>query len=226
MPQPTHSTVACVKSPTTSSSATGSSFGGPLTIPHLFNGGTRTSFFLNYSGNHSRTPVDSVLDGPDAGGAVRRFLRRERGRDRSAHRSTVPRQPPSAIAHRSGGADAPRVHPEAQHPRRHAELPLRHGELVEQQRREPSRHAHLRGRSRSAAAGAAAAGSRRAVAVAGLAVPAGSAPEVRAAARAAGRSRRAACSTPASATASRRLRARPRFRPSADPRAPPGGMSP
>ena len=27
----------------------GSSFGGPLTIPHVYNGGTRTSFFLNYS---------------------------------------------------------------------------------------------------------------------------------------------------------------------------------
>ena len=42
----------------------GSSFGGPLTIPHVFNGGTRTSFFLNYSGNHSRTPVDSYSTVP------------------------------------------------------------------------------------------------------------------------------------------------------------------
>ena len=42
----------------------GSSFGGPLTIPHIFNGGTRTSFFLNYSGNHSRTPVDSYSTVP------------------------------------------------------------------------------------------------------------------------------------------------------------------
>ncbi len=42
----------------------GTAFGGPLTIPHIFNGGTRTSFFLNYSGNHSRTPVDSYSTVP------------------------------------------------------------------------------------------------------------------------------------------------------------------
>jgi len=42
----------------------GSSLGGPLTIPYIFNGGTRTSFFLNYSGNHSRTPVDSYSTVP------------------------------------------------------------------------------------------------------------------------------------------------------------------
>jgi hypothetical protein len=42
----------------------GSSFGGPLTIPHVINGGTRTSFFLNYSGNHSRTPVDAYSTVP------------------------------------------------------------------------------------------------------------------------------------------------------------------
>jgi hypothetical protein len=42
----------------------GTSFGGPLTIPHVINGGTRTSFFVNYSGNHSRTPVDSYSTVP------------------------------------------------------------------------------------------------------------------------------------------------------------------
>jgi trimeric autotransporter adhesin len=42
----------------------GWSIGGPLTIPHLFNGGTRTSFFLNYTGNHSRTPVDTYSTVP------------------------------------------------------------------------------------------------------------------------------------------------------------------
>ena len=42
----------------------GTSFGGPLTIPHVINGGTRTSFFLNYSGNHSRTPVDAYSTVP------------------------------------------------------------------------------------------------------------------------------------------------------------------
>jgi trimeric autotransporter adhesin len=42
----------------------GSSFGGPLTIPHIYNGGTRTSFFFNYAGNHSKTPVDAYSTVP------------------------------------------------------------------------------------------------------------------------------------------------------------------
>jgi hypothetical protein len=51
----------------------GTSFGGPLTIPHVFNGGTRTSFFLNYSGNHSRTPVDSYSTVPTLAARVGNF---------------------------------------------------------------------------------------------------------------------------------------------------------
>ena len=42
----------------------GASLGGPLSIPGLFNGGTRTSFFFNYAGNHSRTPVDAYSTVP------------------------------------------------------------------------------------------------------------------------------------------------------------------
>ncbi len=42
----------------------GSAFGGPLNIPKIYNGGTRTSFFINYSGNHSRTPVDAYSTVP------------------------------------------------------------------------------------------------------------------------------------------------------------------
>ncbi|HEX2456711.1 MAG TPA: TonB-dependent receptor [Vicinamibacterales bacterium] len=42
----------------------GTAFGGPLKIPHIYNGGTRTSFFLNYSGNRSRNPVDSYSTVP------------------------------------------------------------------------------------------------------------------------------------------------------------------
>ena len=42
----------------------GTAFGGPVRIPHIFNGGTRTSFFLNYSGNRSKTPVDSYSTVP------------------------------------------------------------------------------------------------------------------------------------------------------------------
>jgi trimeric autotransporter adhesin len=42
----------------------GASMGGPLTIPHVIKGGTRTSFFFNYSGNNSRTPVDQYSTVP------------------------------------------------------------------------------------------------------------------------------------------------------------------
>jgi trimeric autotransporter adhesin len=42
----------------------GSSIGGPLTVPHVINGGTRTSFFVNYSGNNSRTPLDTYSTVP------------------------------------------------------------------------------------------------------------------------------------------------------------------
>ena len=42
----------------------GASLGGPLSIPGLFNGGTRTSFFFNYAGNHSKTPVDAYSTVP------------------------------------------------------------------------------------------------------------------------------------------------------------------
>ena len=42
----------------------GASIGGPLNVPRIYNSGTRTSFFLNYGGNHSRTPVDSYSTVP------------------------------------------------------------------------------------------------------------------------------------------------------------------
>ena len=42
----------------------GTAFGGPVRIPHVYNGGMRTSFFLNYSGNRSRNPVDSYSTVP------------------------------------------------------------------------------------------------------------------------------------------------------------------
>ena len=36
----------------------GATLGGPLKIPHIYNGGTKTFFFLNYSGNRSDNPYD------------------------------------------------------------------------------------------------------------------------------------------------------------------------
>ncbi len=38
--------------------------GGPLAIPHLFNAGPRTFFFLNYTGNHSSSPYDQYSTVP------------------------------------------------------------------------------------------------------------------------------------------------------------------
>jgi trimeric autotransporter adhesin len=37
----------------------GTTIGGPLKVPRIYNGGTRTFFFLNYAGTHSHSPVDS-----------------------------------------------------------------------------------------------------------------------------------------------------------------------
>ncbi len=36
----------------------GATLGGPLKVPHIYNGGTKTFFFLNYSGNRSNNPYD------------------------------------------------------------------------------------------------------------------------------------------------------------------------
>jgi outer membrane receptor protein involved in Fe transport len=36
----------------------GATFGGPLKVPGLYDGTSRTSFFLSYMGNHSRSPLD------------------------------------------------------------------------------------------------------------------------------------------------------------------------
>jgi trimeric autotransporter adhesin len=58
----------------------GGALGGPLHIPHVFNGGTRTSFFVNYSGNRSRNPVDSYSTVPTLA---------ERTGDFSASSSTI-----------------------------------------------------------------------------------------------------------------------------------------
>jgi hypothetical protein len=42
----------------------GATLGGPLAIPHVFNAGTRTFFFLNYTGNHSSSPYDQYSTVP------------------------------------------------------------------------------------------------------------------------------------------------------------------
>ena len=42
----------------------GATLGGPLAIPHVFNAGARTFFFLNYTGNHSSSPYDQFSTVP------------------------------------------------------------------------------------------------------------------------------------------------------------------
>ena len=44
----------------------GATLGGPVAIPHLFNAGPRTFFFLNYTGTHARTPYDQYSTVPTA----------------------------------------------------------------------------------------------------------------------------------------------------------------
>lgn len=42
----------------------GASVGGPLNIPHIYNGGMKTFFFANYTGNRSDNPIDNFLTVP------------------------------------------------------------------------------------------------------------------------------------------------------------------
>ena len=42
----------------------GATLGGPLKIPHIYNGGAKTFFFLNYSGNRSTSPYDVLSTVP------------------------------------------------------------------------------------------------------------------------------------------------------------------
>jgi len=44
----------------------GASVGGPLTIPHIYNGSSKTSFFINYQGGRSRNSFDSTTTVPTA----------------------------------------------------------------------------------------------------------------------------------------------------------------
>jgi hypothetical protein len=82
----------------------GSSFGGPLTVPGIYNGGTRTSFFFNYAGNHSRTPVDAYSTVPTLA---------ERAGDFSASSSTV-MDPATGQPFAGNRVPASRIDPAAQ----------------------------------------------------------------------------------------------------------------
>ena len=36
----------------------GGSVGGPLNIPHIYHGGTKTFYFINFNGKHGENPFD------------------------------------------------------------------------------------------------------------------------------------------------------------------------
>jgi trimeric autotransporter adhesin len=44
----------------------GASLGGPLNIPHIYNGGTKTFFFVNYNGSRNENPYDAFSTVPTA----------------------------------------------------------------------------------------------------------------------------------------------------------------
>ena len=44
----------------------GVAFGGPLNIPHIYNGGTKTFFFFNYNGSRNQNPYDAFSTVPTA----------------------------------------------------------------------------------------------------------------------------------------------------------------
>ncbi|MFI5111327.1 MAG: carboxypeptidase regulatory-like domain-containing protein [Terriglobales bacterium] len=52
----------------------GATLGGPLKIPHIYNGGTKTFFFLNYSGNRSDNPYDVFSTVPTLAERAGNFL--------------------------------------------------------------------------------------------------------------------------------------------------------
>ena len=48
----------------------GGSVGGPLNIPHLYHGGSKTFYFVNYNGRRAENPFRSVFDSTHAVGAA------------------------------------------------------------------------------------------------------------------------------------------------------------
>ena len=52
----------------------GGSIGGPLNIPKIYHGGTKTFFFVNYNGQARGESFRSVFDGSDAAGAARKLF--------------------------------------------------------------------------------------------------------------------------------------------------------
>src|SRR5208282_1557697 len=42
----------------------GGSVGGPLNIPHIYHGGSKTFYFINYNGKHGENPFDQFSTVP------------------------------------------------------------------------------------------------------------------------------------------------------------------
>src|SRR5262249_52766933 len=82
----------------------GAALGGPLTIPKLYSG-TRTLFFLNYTGNHSNNPYDAYSTVPtlamrfgDLSGIGRPIIDPSTGLPFPGNQIPVSRQNPSSLA--------------------------------------------------------------------------------------------------------------------------------
>ena len=194
----------------------GASLGGPLSIPGLFNGGTRTSFFFNYAGNHSRTPVDAYSTVPTPA---------ERAGDFSASSSIVI-DPDTGEPFPGNRVPASRVDPAARSLLAYIPLPnvldtTQNFHYVTANSSKSNdvnlRVTHVfgaqpqRGAGGGRGRGGAAPAARAAAVLVAPAAPSGGVPA------AAVRCPRAACSTPAWASGSRRTRARRRSRRLADP---------
>ena len=57
-------TGAPVAKPGYSQNTFGGALGGPLNIPHIYNGGTKTFFFVHYNGSHGANPYDAFSTVP------------------------------------------------------------------------------------------------------------------------------------------------------------------
>ena len=70
----------------------GASLGGPLNIPGIYKGGSKTFFFVNYNGSRGDSPFTAFSTVPTAGRTQRRFFRRGRSADQSRHRAANSRK--------------------------------------------------------------------------------------------------------------------------------------
>ena len=135
----------------------GGSLGGPLNIPHIYHGGSKTFYFINYNGKRGENPFDqfstvptllerqgnfsqtTYTSGPEAGQPVRIFIP---GTNLEYANNTIPQINPAAqgllqyipLPNLAGQL---------------SEFPLRHFRQQQQRRFEHTFESHVRSRSRA-----------------------------------------------------------------------------